>query len=76
MALDTASKDMKLARHGGILFMAYPIRPQTTSSVHISGGAPQDPPVIDARFLETEATRDGGGPGARKSPAPFSRRSR
>ncbi len=45
MALDTTSKDMKLARHPGILFMAYPIRPQTTSSVHISGGAPQDPPV-------------------------------
>ncbi len=57
MALDTSSKDMKLARHGGILFMAYPIRPQTTSSVHISGGGPQDAPVIDARFLETEADR-------------------
>jgi choline dehydrogenase-like flavoprotein len=57
LALDTASKDMKLARHGGILFMAYPIRPQTTSSVHISGGAPQDAPVIDARFLEAEADR-------------------
>ena len=57
MALDTTSKDMKLARHGGILFMAYPIRPETTSSVHISGGAPGDAPVIDARFLETEADR-------------------
>jgi choline dehydrogenase-like flavoprotein len=55
MALDTASKDMKLARHGGILFMAYPIRPETTSSVHISGAAPQAAPVIDARFLESEA---------------------
>ena len=58
MALDTTSKDMKLARHPGILFMAYPIRPQTPSSVHISGGAPQDPPVIDARFLETDRDRD------------------
>ncbi len=57
MALDTASREMKLARHGGILFMAYPIRPQTTSSVHISGGAPGDAPVIDARFLETKADR-------------------
>ena len=57
MALDTASKDMKLARHAGILFMAYPIRPETTSSVHISGSAPDDPPVIDARFLETDADR-------------------
>jgi choline dehydrogenase-like flavoprotein len=55
MALDTASEDMKLARHSGILFMAYPIRPETTSSVHISGGSPHDPPVIDARFLETGA---------------------
>jgi choline dehydrogenase-like flavoprotein len=57
MALDTASRDMKPARHGGILFMAYPIRPETTSAVHISGGAPGDAPVIDARFLETEADR-------------------
>jgi len=55
MALDTGSRDMKPARHGGILFMAYPIRPETTSSVHISGGAPGDAPVIDARFLETKA---------------------
>ena len=58
MALDTTSKDMKLARHPGILFMAYPIRPETTSSVHISGGAPQDPPVICARFLETDGDKD------------------
>src|SRR3984957_2163592 len=57
MALDTASKEMKPARHGGILFMAYPLRPETTSSVHISGSAPQDAPVIDARFLDTEADR-------------------
>ena len=57
MALDTASKDMKLARHPGVLFMAYPLRPETTSSVHISGGAPGDAPVIDARFLATERDR-------------------
>jgi choline dehydrogenase len=58
MALDTTSKDMKLARHPGILFMAYPLRPETTSSVHISGDSPQDPPVVDARFLETERDRN------------------
>jgi len=58
MALDTTSKDMKLARHSGILFMAYPIRPETTSAVHISGDSPHDPPVIDARFLETERDRN------------------
>ena len=57
MALDTASAEMKLARHPGILFMAYPLRPQTTSSVHISGASPDDAPVIDARFLDTESDR-------------------
>jgi len=62
MALDTASKDLKLARHSGILFMAYPIRPETTSSVHISGNAPHDPPVIDARFLEAASDRDAVAP--------------
>jgi choline dehydrogenase-like flavoprotein len=57
MALDTASKDLKLARHPGILFMAYPLRPQTMSSVHISGPGPDDAPVIDARFLDAAADR-------------------
>ncbi|HEY0932980.1 MAG TPA: GMC family oxidoreductase, partial [Trebonia sp.] len=62
MALDTASRDMKLARHPGILFMAYPLRPQTTSSVHISGAAASDAPVIDARFLEAAADRAAAAP--------------
>lgn len=62
MALDTASKDLKLAGHAGILFMAYPIRPQTRSSVHASGPGPGDAPVIDARFLETEADREAAAP--------------
>jgi choline dehydrogenase len=57
MALDTASSHMKLARHPGVLFMAYPLRPQTRSAVHLSGQDPDDPPVIDPRFLETEADR-------------------
>ena len=57
MALDTSSADMKLARHPGILFMAYPIRPQTAGTVHISGPDPADPPVITPHFLETAADR-------------------
>jgi choline dehydrogenase len=57
MALDTSSVDLKLARHPGILFMAYPIRPQTRSTVHVSGPNPEDPPVIAPHFLETEADR-------------------
>ena len=62
MALDTASADLKLARHPGILFMAYPIRPQTESTVHISGPDPADPPLIAPRFLEAGADRDAVAP--------------
>jgi choline dehydrogenase len=53
--LATAGYD--LARHAGILFMGYPIRPATASSVHVSGPDPEAPPVIDARFLEADADR-------------------
>ncbi|MBO0803658.1 MAG: GMC family oxidoreductase [Nocardiopsaceae bacterium] len=58
LALDTGSAEMKLARHSGILFMGYPIRPETPSSVHASGPAFEDFPVIDARFLESESDRN------------------
>ena len=68
MALDTASAHLKLARHPGILFMAYPIRPQTVSTVHISGQDPADPPVIAPRFLEAAADRGVGRPGAGDGP--------
>ena len=62
MALDTGSEEMKLAKHPGILFMGYPIRPETRGSVHASGSRPGDPPVIDARFLETESDRNSAAP--------------
>ena len=62
MALDTASADMKLARHPGILFMAYPMRPQTASSVHLTGGDPSAPPLIEARFLQMAADRAAAAP--------------
>jgi choline dehydrogenase len=57
LALDTSSTEMKLAKHPGILFMGYPIRPETFSSVHASGLSAADAPVIRPRFLETEADR-------------------
>jgi choline dehydrogenase len=62
MALDTSAKDLRLAGHPGIFFMAYPIRPQTTSSVHSSGSDPDDPPVIVPRFLETAADQETAAP--------------
>jgi choline dehydrogenase len=57
LALDTSSSDMKLARHPGMLFMGYPIRPATTSSVHVSGADPAAQPVVEAHFLEADADR-------------------
>ncbi|HWG02051.1 MAG TPA: GMC family oxidoreductase [Trebonia sp.] len=57
MALDTGSTEMRLAKHPGILFMGYPIRPRTFSSVHASGASAAGPPVIRPRFLATEADR-------------------
>ena len=61
-ALDTASEEMKLARHSGVMFMGYPIRPRTFSSVHATGPMPEDPPVIDARFLDDPTDRSATAP--------------
>lgn len=61
-AVDTASEHLKAARHPGIMFMGYPVRPETASSVHVTGASPGDPPVIDARYLETEADRAAAAP--------------
>ena len=57
MALDTSSPAMKLARHSGVMFTGYRMRPATTSSVHVSGRLPENPPVINARFLDDDADR-------------------
>ena len=57
MALDTSSPVMKLARHSGVMFTGYQMRPVTTSSVHVSGRLPENPPVINARFLDDDADR-------------------
>jgi choline dehydrogenase-like flavoprotein len=62
MAIDTGSEDLKLARHPGIIFMAYPIRPTAYSSVHSSGASPADPPVIEEHYLESGADRAVTGP--------------
>lgn len=57
VALDPASPALKLARHSGVMFSGYQMRPTTTSSVHLSGRLPENPPIIDARFLEDVADR-------------------
>lgn len=58
MALDMESFDaVRLASHSGIMFLGYQIRPTTQSSIHITGSSPDDPPVIDPHYLESEVDR-------------------
>jgi choline dehydrogenase len=57
MALDAQQfNSIKLARHSGIMFLGFQLRPTTRSSSHID---PQDPmrPIIRARYLESEVDR-------------------
>jgi choline dehydrogenase-like flavoprotein len=62
LAVDTGHAELRLARHPGILFLGYQIRPQTFGAIHCGGGRPEDLPVIDARFLETAGDRAATGP--------------
>jgi len=62
LAVDTGHTELRLARHSGILFLGYNLRPGTFSTVHAGGADPGDLPVIDARFLETAADRAATGP--------------
>jgi choline dehydrogenase len=39
------------------MLVCYQMRPTTTSSVHLSGRLPDDPPVINAHFLENDTDR-------------------
>jgi choline dehydrogenase-like flavoprotein len=39
------------------MFLGYHIHPTTRSSIHISGKRPDDPPVIDPHYLESDVDR-------------------
>jgi choline dehydrogenase len=62
MALDPSSPNLKLAKHSGVMFVGYQMRPTTTSSVHLGGAQPESPPIIDAHFLEHDADRKATAP--------------
>src|ERR1700756_216949 len=62
MALDPSSPNLKLAKHSGVMFAGYQMRPTTTSSVHLSGPQPENPPIINAHFLEHDADRKATAP--------------
>ena len=53
-AIDPTASKMKLAGHSGLLAGMYQTRPQTTSSVHISGPRPDDTPLISPHYFETD----------------------
>jgi choline dehydrogenase len=57
LAIDPSSRDMRLARHAGILFTGYAIRPGPSASIHVSGPGPDDLPVIEARCLTAQRDR-------------------
>jgi choline dehydrogenase len=62
IALDVSHPGLKLAKHSGVMFLGYQMRPSTTSSIHLSGRLPGNPPVIDAHFLEEAADRTATAP--------------
>jgi len=63
IALDGSNTTaLKLAKHSGVNFLGYQIRPATTSSVHLSGRLPGNSPVITARFLDDAADRTATAP--------------
>jgi choline dehydrogenase-like flavoprotein len=57
MAIDPSSSELRLARHSGVLFVGYVTRPESSGTVHAGGVAPEDPPVITARYLATARDR-------------------
>jgi choline dehydrogenase len=57
VALEAGGAAMKLARYSGAMFSCYQLRPTTASSVHLGGQLPENPPIINARFLEDQADR-------------------
>jgi choline dehydrogenase len=58
----SSTTSLKLAEHSGVNFLGYQIRPTTTSSVHLSGRLPCNPPVITARFLDDDTDRQATAP--------------
>lgn len=48
---------LRPADYAGVLLSGYPIRPTTTSSIHLDPTDPAGAPIIDANFAETTADR-------------------
>ncbi|MGD9999014.1 MAG: GMC family oxidoreductase [Ilumatobacteraceae bacterium] len=62
LAIDTTSDRLALAPYSGARFLAWQIRPTTTSSIHVGGPSPEDAPVITPHYVETDEDRAAVGP--------------
>lgn len=56
-ALSTDDSGLAVAGHAGMMAVGYPLRPTTTSSIHVTAPDDDTPPRIDAAFLGTHADR-------------------
>jgi choline dehydrogenase-like flavoprotein len=54
LSLDITAQGIKVAKHPGLMFLGYQLRPTTKSSLHISGKLPDNDPIIDSHFIETD----------------------
>jgi choline dehydrogenase len=57
LALDFEASGLELAKHAGVMFLGYQLRPTTESSIHIRGSLAENLPKLDAHFLETDIDR-------------------
>lgn len=56
-ALNLSSSRMQLASYGGLMFTGYGIRPETHSSIHVSGPSPLASPIVRPRYFGSAADR-------------------
>lgn len=54
LALDLSASGLAVAKEPGVSVSGYLLHPTTRSSVHSSGSEPENPPVIDPRYLESD----------------------
>ena len=59
LSMDLEASGLKVATHPGFSASAYLLHPTTESSVHSSGSLPDNPPVIESNYLDTEHDKAG-----------------
>lgn len=57
LSLDLSAPALKVSKEPGFSAAGMLLHPTTESSVHSSGSQPENPPIIDSHYLETEYDR-------------------